>query len=254
MKVTRKAAIVTGAAQGIGRAMAMKLADEGAMVVVNDVNIETANHVVGEITHGGGTAIAVRADVTNRSEIRDLVKTTLEKFKSIDILINNAGITRHAPLADMTEEVWDVTLDVNLKSVFNCIQAVAPCMMQRRYGKIISIASVGGLGFGFSGNSSYAVSKGGIIQLTKAAAREFGPYGINVNCIAPGTIRTDMTFARRTKEEVERFIERQSKLAVLGRIGDTEDIANLALFLASDDAKFITAQVIRCDGGRADGM
>ena len=254
MKLTGKVAIVTGAAQGIGEAIAMRLASEGATIVVNDVNIEKANQVADEIKNQGGRAIAFKADVANRAEVQNLTKNTMEDFKAIHILVNNAGITRHAPLPEMIEEDWDAVLDVDLKGVFNCIQAVSSYMIEQRYGKIINISSVAGMGHGMIGMANYAAAKGGVIQLTKIAARELGPYGINVNSIAPGIIITNILTTRRSKEEVERLIEERKRVAVLGRVGEPEDVANLALFLASDDANFITGQVIRTDGGRTDSM
>ena len=152
----------------------------------------------------------------------------------------------------MAEEDWDVVLDVNLKGVFLCTQAAAKYMVERRYGKIINIASITGQSTGFvPGQSNYAASKAGIIQLTRVCAQELGPYGINVNAIAPGLIITDILYTNKTQEEVDRWVEEREKLAVLGRAGRTQDIANLALFLASDDSSFITGQVIASDGGRA---
>jgi len=245
-------AIVTGSAQGIGEVIAKKFTSEGASVVVGDINIEQAQQVVDEIKNQGGTAIAFKADVANRAEVHNLVKSALENFKAIHILVNNAGVTRHAPLLEMTEEDWDVVLDVDLKGVFNCTQAVLGHMMEQRYGKIINISSAAGLGGPLMYRANYAPAKAGVIQLTKVTAVEAGPYGINVNSIAPGMIRTELIYTRLGKEEAERFFEYRKELAVLGRIGMPEDIANLALFLASDDSNFITGQVICCDGGLHD--
>lgn len=253
MKLTGKVAIVTGSTRGIGKAIAMSFASDGAAVVVTARHIEQAHQVVDEIKNRGGTAIAIKADVANRAEVHNLVKSTLENFKAIHILVNNAGIVRHAPLLEMAEEDWDIVLDVDLKGVFNCTQAVLGHMMEQRYGKIINISSVAGLGLPVSGGN-YGAAKAGVIQLTKVTAMEAGPYGINVNSIAPGLIVTDITYTRRSKEEAERFIEERKERAVLGRVGRPEDIANLALFLASDDSNFITGQVICCDGGRHDRM
>ncbi len=253
MKLTGKVAIVTGSARGIGKAIAIKFASEGAAVVVNAVHIEGARSVVDEIKNQGGMAIAFKADVANRADVYNLVRNTLENFKAIHILVNNAGIVRHAPLLEMTEEDWDIVLDVDLKGVFNCTQAVLGYMMEQRYGKIINISSVAGLGLPVSG-ANYGAAKAGVIQLTKVTAMETGPYGINVNSIAPGLIVTDIIYTQRSKEEAERFIEDRKERAILRRVGKPEDIANLALFLASDDSNFITGQVICCDGGRHDRM
>ncbi len=249
MKLIGKVAIVTGSGRGIGKAIAKKFASEGASVVVNALHIEGASRVVGEIKNQGGIAIAIKADVANRADIHNLIKSTLENFKTIHILVNNAGIIRRVPLLEITEEDWDVVLDVDLKGVFNCTQAVLGHMMEQRYGKIINISSMSGVGFPGEGMANYAAAKAGIIQLTKATASEAGSYGINVNCIAPGLIVTEMTYFQRTKEEAERYIEGAKKRAALGCVGGPEDIANLALFLASDDSNFITGQVICCDGG-----
>jgi len=254
MKLGGKVAIVTGSTRGIGKAIAMNFASEGAAVVVTGRYVEQARQVVNEIKNQGGTAIAIKADVANRADVHNLVKSTLENFKAIHILVNNAGILRGAPLIRMTEEDWDVVLDVDLKGVFNCTQAVLGHMMEQRYGKIINISSICGFGAYFVGLAHYAAAKGGVIQLTKATAMEAGPYGINVNSIAPGTIRTELIYSRRNKEEAERFLEERKEQAVLGRVGEPEDIANLALFLASDDSNFITGQVICCDGGLHDRM
>jgi len=249
MKLAGKVAIVTGAAHGIGEAIAKKFASEGASVVVYDINLEEANRVVDEIKAQGGTAIAIRGDVINKAEVQNLVKNTLEKFNGIHILVNNAGIWQpSAPLVEMTEEQWDIVLDVDLKGVFLCTQAVLNHMIEQRYGKIINISSTMGTGTSFSEElANYAAAKGGVIQLTKATARVGGPYGLNANCIAPG-------FTVTMPDMPEETIEGRKKATVLGRVGEPDDQANLALFLASDDSKYMTGQVICCDGGRTDRM
>jgi 3-oxoacyl-[acyl-carrier protein] reductase len=254
MKLTDKVAIVTGSARGIGKAIATTFASEGAAVVVTDILVDQANQVVDEIQSQGGTAIAFRGDVANRKDVQNLVKSTLENFKAIHILVNNASITRHAPLLEMTEEDWDLVLDVDLKGVFNCTQAVLGHMMQQQYGKIINISSVCGRGSGETWMANYAPAKAGVIALTEVTARATGPYGINVNSIAPGTILTDMPYTRRSQEEVERLLAERKQRNVLGRIGTPREIANVALFLASDDSSFITGQVIAVNGGRHDRM
>jgi 3-oxoacyl-[acyl-carrier protein] reductase len=256
MKLSGRVAIVTGAAQGIGEAIARGLASEGAAVVVADVDVEKAQRVAGEIRSQGREAIALQTNVARRAEVRDMVRTTMENFKDIHILVNNAGVVRRAPLLEITEDAWDIVLDVNLTGVFNCTQAVLPHMIEQRYGKIINISSVAGTGhYGRGGLASYAASKAGVIQLTKVTASEAGQYGINVNCICPGMIVTALTYAGYgTEEEARSAIEQRKKLTVLGRAGTPEDVANLALFLAGDDSSFITGQVIAVDGGRTDGM
>lgn len=256
MKLAGKVAIVTGSARGIGEAIAKKLASEGASVVVTDVNIEGARRVADEIKAKGGAALAIKTDVANKAEVQDLVKRTLGKFKAVHILVNDAAIVRNAPLIEMTEEAWDVVLDVDLKGVFFCTQAVMGHMIEQRYGKIVNIASAQGTGSsGTEDFANYAAAKGGVVQLTKVAARVGGPYGINVNSIAPGVIMTEILKGMLgTQQEVDRFVEGRKKLTVLGRTGEPNDIANLALFLVSEDSSFITGQVICCDGGRTDRM
>jgi len=254
VKLSGRVAIVTGAAHGMGEAIVKRFASEGASVLVADINIEMARRVADEIKSQGGIAIAAKADVANRLEVQDMVRTTIEKFNAIHILVNNAGIVRRAPFLELTEEAWDATINVDLKGVFNCSQAVLRYMIGQRYGKIINISSIAGTGHGRPDLASYAAAKAGVIQLTKVTAREAGQYGINVNSIAPGLIATGLSYVGRTREETEISIEERKKLALLGRMGTPEDVANLALFLASDDSSFITGQVICIDGGRTDGM
>lgn len=249
MKLDGKVAIITGAARGIGKAIAMKFASEGATVIIADIDMEQAQETVDKIKIHKDKAVAFKVNVANRADVQKLVRDTIENFKTIHILVNNAGISRHAPLLEMTEEEWDTVLAVDLKGVFNCTQAVLGYMIEQLYGKIINISSECGLGASIEGVANYGAAKAGVIQLTKTTALEVGPYGINVNSIAPGLILTDMTYTRRSKEEAERFIKKRAEQADLGRIGSPEDIANLALFLASDDSKHITGQIIRCDGG-----
>jgi len=255
MKLSAKVAIITGAAQGIGEAIGKKLAFEGAAVVLADIDVEKARRVADEIKSQGRVAIAAKVDVANKLEVQDMVRTTIEKFEAIHILVNNAGIIRRAPFLELTEEAWDATINVDLKGVFNCTQAALPHMIKQRYGKIINISSIAGTGHCQPDLASYAAAKAGVIQLTKVTAREAGQHGINVNCIAPGLIVTPLTYtAFRTKEEIEKSVEQRKTLTLLGRAGMPEDVANLALFLACDDSSFITGQVIPIDGGRTDGM
>ena len=256
MRLGGKVAIVTGSGSGIGKAIVLRMAQEGASIVVNDIDIDRMNNVVSEITQLGGKAIACKADVTNRSEVRNLMKTTAEKFGQVHIIVNNAGVSRHRRFLEMTEEDWDVVLAVDLKGVFNCIQAVAGCMMQQRYGKIINISSISGRGASahLGANANYAAAKAGVIQLTKTFARELGPYGINVNCIAPGTMQTPFIYTGRSPEQVEKHLEFRKQQSVLHRVGKPEDIANAALFLASDESSFIAGQLLCVDGGRTDCM
>lgn len=245
-KLAQKVAVITGGARGIGKQIALTFASEGADIVIGDIiEMEAAAQDIKDL---GREVITVKTDVTHKEAVRNLIDSAIDNFNKVDILVNNAGIVRHAPLLEMTEEEWNAVIDVNLKGVFLCTQAVAKHMVERQYGKIINIASIAGLNAVYV-SANYCVSKAGVIQLTKVCARELGPYGINVNAIAPGVVITDMTYTR-TPAEAERFIEERRNLAVLGRIGTAQDMANLALFLASDQSSFITGQVIAADGGR----
>lgn len=252
MKLKDKVAIVTGAGQGIGEAIAKKLASEGASIMVDDVNIEEANRVVQEIKTQGGNAIAFKADVNRRDEVQNLVDTTLELFKGIHILVNNAGIRRNRPLLELTEEDWDLVVDVDLKGVFNCTQAVLKHMMKQQYGKIVNISSLAGIGSTNEIAANYSAAKAGVVALTKVTAKEAGPYGINVNCVAPGFILTPQVEKMMGKEALEKHIERRRSATVLGRIGRPEDVANLVFFLVSEDSSLMSGQIIRIDGGRTD--
>ena len=245
MRLEGKVAVITGAGQGLGRAYALEFAKQGADVVVNDVNIDNANKVVKEIEGMGKKAIAVKAGVNSREEAQKLIDTAIEKFGKVDILVNNAGITRTAMLHKMTEEEWDQVISVNLTGVYNCIRAVAPHMMERKYGKIVNVTSVAGVR-GTMGQINYGAAKAGVIGITKSAARELAKYGINVNAVAPGVIETAMTEVIRTNQKFrEKFISE----IPLGRFGLPEDVALVAAFLSSDDACYVTGQVLMVDGG-----
>ncbi len=245
-KLAQKVAVITGGARGIGKQIALTFASEGADIVIGDIiEMEAAAQDIKDL---GREVITVKTDVTHKEAVRNLIDSAIDNFNKVDILVNNAGIVRRAPLLEMAEEEWNAVIDVNLKGVFLCTQAVAKHMVKRQYGKIINIASIAGLNAVYV-SANYCVSKAGVIQLTKVCARELGPYGINVNAIAPGVVITDMTYTR-TPAEAERFIEERRNWAILGRIGTAQDMANLALFLASDQSSFITGQVIAADGGR----
>lgn len=244
MRLKNKVAIITGAGRGIGKETALSLAKEGAKVVVSDIT-DDIHDVVKEIEKMGSQALAIKADVSNNKQTEELAKKTVKKFGRIDILVNNAGIFPFKNLVDMKEEDWDKVLDVNLKGVFNCTKAVLPTMIKQKYGKIINITSIAGIRLGYVGLSHYCASKAGIEGFTKAAALELAQYGINVNTIAPGFIETPGTKETSNKEDMKRF----ARMIPLKRVGKPIDIANLVVFLASDESSYITGECIVVDGG-----
>jgi 3-oxoacyl-[acyl-carrier protein] reductase len=253
MRFDGKVAVVTGASRGIGRTTAMALAREGCTVVVNyNRNQEKARDVVEAIKAVKSRAIAVRCDVSVRNEVDAMFKTAVDEFGKVDVLVNNAGIAVLAPILETTDEVWDRTLNTNLKSVLLCTQAAARHMMQRKCGKIVNISSNSGFGIARWGETAYAASKAGVIQLTKSAALELGQYGINVNCVAPGSIDSEMLRGDLTAQKYAELIEGRKKISSLGAIGKPEDVANAVLFFASDDSRFITGKTLLVDGGRRD--
>ncbi len=244
MKLRNRTAIVTGASRGIGRAVALELAKEGAAVIVNYAGSEAkANEVVDEIKAAGGRALAFRCNVSDAKEVTEMVKKAAEEFGSVDILVNNAGITRDNLLIRMKEEEWDDVINTNLKGVFLCTKSVARPMMKQRSGRIINIASVVGLA-GNAGQANYTAAKAGVIGLTKTSAKELAPRGITVNAVAPGFITTDMT--GDLPEEVRSQMLAQIPLS---SFGEPTDIAKAVLFLASDDSRYITGQTLSVDGG-----
>lgn len=248
-----KVAVVTGASRGIGRAIALAFARKGCAVTVNyNKNPDRANEVVEAIRGMGGKAIAVRCDVSKRDEVEAMFKTTIGEFGKVDILVNNAGVGIGASLLETTDEIWDKHIGVNLRGPFLCTQIAARHMAPRKYGKIVNISSNSGFGVACWGETSYAISKAGVIQLTKNAAFELGQYNINVNSIAPGATDTDMLRGGRSDEEYGKKIEDRKKVSSLGRIGRPEDIANAVLFFASDEASFVTGKTLLVDGGRWD--
>ena len=243
MKLNDKVALVTGAAQGIGKAVAILLARNGADMVVSDVNLEKAGETAKEIEAIGRKAMAIRVDVAHLGDVEQMVDAVLEGFGRIDILVNNAGITRDKLILRMTEEDWDAVLSINLKGTFNCTKAVVKQMSKQRSGKIVNIASVSGE-MGNAGQANYSASKAGVIGLTKTIAREFAQRGINVNAVAPGYIQTPMTetLPDKVKEELRRMIP-------LERLGLPEDVAEAVLFLVSETSSYITGQVLNVNGG-----
>lgn len=235
--------LVTGGARGIGREIALAFAKQGSDIALCDVNQEALDVTSKEIEALGRKAATFVVDVTNLSQVEDMVNKTLDKFQKIDILINNAGITRDALIVRMSEQEFDSVIAVNLKGTFNCTKACSKVMMKQRYGKIVSIASIIGI-MGNAGQANYAASKAGIIGITKSVAKELASRNVNVNAIAPGFIETDMT--AKLPENVK---AQMLSLIPLDRFGKASDVAELAMFLASEASSYITGQVIKIDGG-----
>ncbi len=244
MLLDGKTALLTGASRGIGRAIALRLAAEGARVAINYAgNVKAAEEVKAAIEAAGGTAILCRADVADSAAVEAMVADVAKEFGAIDILVNNAGITRDTLLMRMKDEDFAKVLDTNLKGVFYCTKAVAKLMMKKRAGRIVNMASVVGL-VGNAGQTNYAAAKAGVIGFSKSAAKELASRGITVNAVAPGFIGTDMT-----ADLPESVKEKALSDIPLGRAGQPEDVANAVLFLASDQASYITGQVVHVDGG-----
>ncbi len=248
-----KVAVVTGASRSIGRGVALALAEGGCSVVVNySKSRDEADEVVNSIKEMGGKAIAVKCDVSKREEVEEMFKTTIDEFGKVDILVNNAGVAFGGSLLETTDEVWDIQMAVNLKGVFLCSQVAARHMVERNYGKIVNISSNSGFGIAMNGETSYAVSKAGVIQLTKSSAYDLGKHNINVNCVAPGAVDTVMLRGNRSEAEYEKVLEGRRTRASLGITGTPEDIANAVLFFASDKSRYITGKTLLVDGGRRD--
>lgn len=246
MSLTGKVALVTGGSRGIGRATVIELARSGADVAINYAGSEeAAKQLALEVEGMGRRAITIQTNVASSAEVGEMVKKVIEEFGQIDILVNNAGITKDNLLMRMKEEDWDSVIDVNLKGVFNCIKAVTRQMMKQRSGRIINMSSVVGV-MGNAGQANYVAAKAGVIGLTKTTARELASRGITVNAIAPGFIETDMTSSLGA--EVNESILSQIPL---GRMGRPEDVAKMVRFIASDEAAYVTGQIIHVDGGMA---
>ncbi len=243
MQLKGKVAIVTGAAQGIGKEIARALAKEGADLCICDVNKEALDKAQAELESCGVKVEALVVDVANATQVEEMVNKVLDKLSKVDILVNNAGITRDSLIMRMKESDWDSVLAVNLKGAFNCLKAVTRPMLKQRYGKIVNVASIIGI-IGNAGQANYAASKAGIIGLTKSAAKELASRGINVNAIAPGFIKTAMT-DKLTQEQKQKMLE----AIPLAKLGEPKDVADLVLFLVSDASSYITGEVIKVDGG-----
>lgn len=239
-----KVALITGGTRGIGRAIALKLSEEGYNIAISYINNnKKAQEVVDEIEKNNVKALAIKADVSKEEEVNNMMKVINKELGNIDVLVNNAGITRDNLLIRMKTEDWDQVIDTNLRGVFLCTKAVARGMMKKRYGKIVNIASIVGIS-GNTGQGNYSASKAGVIGFTRSIAKELGSRGINVNAVAPGFIETDMTqvLEDNIKDEMLKSIP-------LNRAGKPEDVANLVVFLCSEKADYITGQVIHVDGG-----
>jgi 3-oxoacyl-[acyl-carrier protein] reductase len=238
-----KVALITGGARGIGKEIAMLFAKEGANIAICDINLEEAENTAKEIQDLGRQSLAFKVDVTDYGHVQDMVDKILDKLNKIDILINNAGITKDNLLLRMSEEEWDKVIAVNLKGTFVCTKIVSKVMLKQRFGKIVNLASIIGI-MGNAGQANYAASKAGIIGLTKSVAKELASRNICVNAIAPGFIKTDMT-AKLPEESQKKMLS----MIPLARFGEAKDVANLAIFLSSESSSYITGQVIQVDGG-----
>jgi NAD(P)-dependent dehydrogenase (short-subunit alcohol dehydrogenase family) len=259
MRLKDKVAIITGGASGIGKATAQRFGQEGAVLVIADINGEAIQRTVGEMTAQGFRASGQVCNVTIRDQTKSMALATVAQFGRIDVLVNNAGISRYRPFADATSQDWDEVLGVDLKGVFFCAQAVAPQMRQQGYGRIVNISSALGTGAAPhntagspGGSAAYASAKAGVIMLTKTLARELGPNGVTVNCVAPGTFLTPISSSTRTPEQVAEHLEYRKKTTVLGRLGTLEELVNTILFFASDESSYVTGQTLNVDGGRSD--
>lgn len=261
MRLKDRVAIITGGASGIGKAAAELFGAEGGKVVIADINASAIETVVTEFRNRSITATGHVCDVSNRDDVHDLMKRVHNEFGRIDILVNNAGITRYRPFAEANGEDWDAVLGVDLKGVFFCSQAVAPYMREQNYGRIVNISSALGTGAAPhntagspGGSAAYASAKAAVIMLTKTLARELGPDGVTVNCVAPGTFLTAISSSTRTPEQVAEHLEHRRKHLLLGRVGTLEELSSVILFFASDDSSYVTGQTLSVDGGRSDRL
>ena len=248
-----RTAVVTGASRGIGRATALRLAAQGAAVVVNYRSRAAAAHdVVDQIRHLGGRAVALQADVASPAAAQEMAAAVRTELGPIDILVNNAGLLFHGTLLDYEEHEFDQMWQVNVKGILHATASVAPAMIERKYGRIINLSSIAALGTAFPGTTLYAATKAAVLILTKRFALELGQAGITVNAVLPGLTVTDMVSAGMSAAEVERMKQNAASKSMLGRAGEPEDIANVITFLASEESGFMTGQFLAVDGGRMD--
>jgi 3-oxoacyl-[acyl-carrier protein] reductase len=243
MQLKDKVAIITGAGQGIGRGIAVELAAQGAKVVLSDITDKT-QEVAKEIQQKGGTALVTKTDVTKPDQVQQMITTAEKEYGQVDILVNNAGIYPFKPFEEMTEGDWDQVININLKGVFNCTKAALPAL-KKTQGTIVNLSSIAGSVVGYQALVHYSASKAGVLGFTRAAALELAPHKIRVNAIAPGAIDTPTTKVSMTKDALDQTIQ----AIPLQRLGQPSDIAKLVAFLASDDASYITGQLVIIDGG-----
>ncbi|PKM83604.1 MAG: 3-ketoacyl-ACP reductase [Firmicutes bacterium HGW-Firmicutes-13] len=245
MRLKNRAAIITGSSRGIGRAIALQMAKEGAKVIVNYAsNKEKAIEVENQIKKSGGTAIAIEADISKREEVRKMIALTVEKFGAVDILVNNAGILQQKPFETITDEEWDKMFEINMKGPFICSQESIPFMLKNKFGRIINISSIGGQWGGHLA-VHYSAAKAGVISLTRSLAKIYSRDGINTNCISPGLVLTEMSAAEM---ETEAGREKLKSIPI-NRPASPEEIARIAVFLAGEDGSYMTGQTINANGG-----
>ena len=252
-KLEGRVALVTGGSRGIGKAVAISLAQRGVAIGVNyHKRADAAKEVVDQIENSGGRALALQADVADKAAVAAMVETTRSELGRLDILVNNAGVVYPGDLFNFNEDEVDRMWHTNVKGVVYCTAAVAPDMVEKKYGRVINVASIAALGTAFPGTTFYAATKAAVMALTKRFSYELRSNGITVNAVVPGLVVTDMPMEGKSPEEWQQMIDKVSSVAMTGRVGQPDDIANLVAFLASDESSFMTGQCIVADGGRMD--